>query len=448
MGYSQGKKPYEWASKSQHSHIIRDEAVNAFIDRCVFPADTEHIELPQHLVHELPKVIVSDVQHILAVDGSYTEVEPKKTYPSSRLAFFQFGALLFNLNQLKALATAPFIFPEDMAKFKNLERFKLTLPIQGISVDGLSLRNSVRKSIYEFFIQDRNGSSFMESLAWFLFGDHRSAEDRQRYKLGSSPIEEMADGEISLNHSEMKQDFTFDFKGHIIYLTDAFRLHEAVDNDHGAGGILGYVTNLVEQIIIVHYVKALYQKRPELLRQVLFLKDGPLAFFGQTANMHKPMRDLFNFLEKSFALKLVGLEKSGAFVDHAKQITHGEKAILGPGKVLLLENNYIYRNIIPGHGSAQDAYGSTSYYGAKVIFRSAGDLVWVASLPTPDSNVPLHPKVVSFAHLDEILSILVDLRCDMYENSLVPVAMVNQLVSLANHPSSVILEKFARDGIQ
>jgi hypothetical protein len=33
----------------------------------------------------------------------------------------------------------------------------------------------------------------------------------------------------------------------------------------------------------------------------------------------------------------------------------------------------------------------------------------------------------------------------MYDNSLIPVALVNKLVSLANHPSTRILQKFAVD---
>jgi hypothetical protein len=33
----------------------------------------------------------------------------------------------------------------------------------------------------------------------------------------------------------------------------------------------------------------------------------------------------------------------------------------------------------------------------------------------------------------------------MYDNALLPVALVNKLVSLADHPSSKILKKFALD---
>jgi hypothetical protein len=50
-------------------------------------------------------------------------------------------------------------------------------------------------------------------------------------------------------------------------------------------------------------------------------------------------------------------------------------------------------------------------------------------------------------NLSEVLTNLEKLRCDMYDNALVPIALANKLVSLANHPSSKILQKFAVDTI-
>ena len=82
--------------------------------------------------------------------------------------------------------------------------------------------------------------------------------------------------------------------------------------------------------------------RPSLLEQTLFVKDGPLAFFGQTANLHKPMRQLMIFLNEHHAIYLVGLEKSGSFVEHAVQAS---KRML-PKQMLLLGNSYIYKYII------------------------------------------------------------------------------------------------------
>ena len=52
-------------------------------------------------------------------------------------------------------------------------------------------------------------------------------------------------------------------KGYFVYggesfnLIDILRFHEVVDEELGASGILGYLTNVIEHIIIVHCIKKL-----------------------------------------------------------------------------------------------------------------------------------------------------------------------------------------------
>lgn len=122
-------------------------------------------------------------------------------------------------------------------------------------------------------------------------------------------------------------------------MIDVFRLHEAVDNELGAGGILGYVTTTIEQILMVHLIRLILKTKPGRLEHALFIKDGPLAFFGQTANMHQPMRALVRYLFKAQDVFLAGLEKSGPFVEHADAISER----LENGKALLLDDAYIYK---------------------------------------------------------------------------------------------------------
>ena len=62
---------------------------------------------------------------------------------------------------------------------------------------------------------------------------------------------------------------------------------------------------------------------------------------------------------------------------------------------------------------------------------------------TRKKNVTL----ADFKNLPELLLNIELLRCDMYDNALMPVALANKLVSLANHPSSKILQKFAIGGV-
>jgi hypothetical protein len=152
------------------------------------------------------------------------------------------------------------------------------------------------------------------------------------------------------------------------------------------------------------------------------------------------MRDLTNFLLENHNLYMVGLEKSGTFVEHADEISDRLK----PGEILLLDNDYIYRYIIPGKADPQKPYARTSYYGGKLIYKSRDDRVYVVTIPVKDEKVVLNPNRSDFPNIDVILLNVENLKCDMYDSALIPVALVNKLVSLANHPSSVILEKFAK----
>ena len=66
----------------------------------------------------------------------------------------------------------------------------------------------------------------------------------------------------------------------------------------------------------------------------------------------------------------------------------------------------------------------------------------VVTLPT--KTVLTAPTANDFPNLFSAMSIIEGLRCDMYDNALIPIALANKLVSLADHPSSKILERFAK----
>lgn len=446
---SRSHKPNEWASKANHTHIIQDPFIQGFVATCKFPKESSEIEdSDKDLIYDFDQSIPNPVKHILAVDGGYTTVEVKKTFPSSQIAFFQFGAVLFSVEDLEGLSEKPFIFPEDMSALHNLQRFKLALPIKNLtSGSEFSLKNSVRKAVYDFFMKNRDSSNFMATLKWLVFEEYRSVH-AESYTLASNPnLESGEGGTIELVKANMKADYTFDTPHGSVFLTDVFRLYEAVDEEYGAGGILGYVTRLVEQMIIIHFIKVICKTQISLLREFLFISDGPLSFSGQTANMHKLVRKLCNFLQTKNELLLVGLEKSGAFVDHAQEICvpRKGKTILNPGQYFIMSNSYIYKYVIPGDPERMH-YGSTSYYGGKVIFHSSDNQVFVLSVPVADKDVIKKPQKSSYINLEEIMINIQKLKCDMYDDAIVPIALANKLVSLANHPSKVLLERFAVKG--
>lgn len=442
MGYTskRGRRPNEYASRAAHSHVIKDTAVQTFLAKCELPKRSSEISLegPQFMAYE--PLAENPIQHVIAIDGGYNEVPVQLEFPSATVCFFQIGALIFSVKDLECLDEKPFIDPEDMARLKQIQRRKLILPIRNVSLKNKStLTDSVRQAIYDFFRQKIEDEDLINTLKWFIFQEYARPTDQ--WMLSSCPT--CKNSNVKLSRDRISKDYTFECPhcGGQIYLTDVFRLHEAVDDELGAGGIPGYVTTTIEQIILVHLIRLILNIKPTLLNQVLFIKDGPLAFFGQTANMHKPMRELVKYLFENHNLYLAGLEKSGPFVEHADEIANRLKN----GSALILDNDYIYKYILPGKADSANPYGRTTYYGNKLIFKTLHEGIYIVSVPTQE--IVTHPNETDLLNLQAILTNIEMLKCDMYDNALLPVALANKLVSLANHPSSRILQKFAINSI-
>ena len=444
MAYNQtGNRPFELASKSGHIHIIKDPDVQEFLNRHELPKEGEEITLIKDCIIDINFDLKDQIEYIIAVDGGDTTVPVKSKFPSSTLTFFQFGANLLTITDLQALKEQPFISPEAISKLKELERIKFTLPTKNIGLiteDGkrATLSFSVRKALYEFFKKH----NYLETLKWLVFEEYKK-NPRKIWELSNHPLN-ISSKNILFERSKITPDYMLPHKEGDLFLTDIFRLHEIVDEDIGAGGIIGYLRNLIEHFIIIDTIKGIHKRKRNALEEVLFIKDGPLGFFGQTANMHKPMRELLNFINQEFNIYLVGVEKSGPFVEHAEEI----KNKLKPGQAYLFSNRHIYKFIKPGNPVNKDAYGRTSYYGSKVLFKSRDEKIYIVTIPTNTSDIVLNPHKTDFKNIDTILKYIEKLKSDMYDNSLLPIALANKLVSLSDHPSSVLLEKFAKNHIK
>jgi len=302
VGYSsKGRKPIERASKIAHVEIIKNPNVQAYIDQCIIPSAPDSLFLEPYLTI-LDNVDTSEVSAVIAIDGGFTETFVREEYPSASITFFTFGPLLFELSDLRSLDCKRFIAPEDLARLKKIERYSLVIPTKGIRhKDQTSLSATIRRTIYDFFIKEHGeGEKLIDSLQWFLFR-------RWMRKQDNNYEETIAHCPYNCGHDNI----TFKYGdptnkkcpgcNQPIYLTDTFRLHERIDEELGAGGIISYLMTMLEQLILVHlFHDILEHLKPSLMRNILFIKDGPLAFFGLVAPLYKPMRELISHLLSQF----------------------------------------------------------------------------------------------------------------------------------------------------
>lgn len=439
MAYAsvRGRKPAEHASKISHTEIIANEAVQDLLAQCSVPEPAD-ASVVQRLAQPALAPATTRIQRVVAIDGGYRETSIREEYPAAAITFFTFGPLLFQLQDLRDLDDMPFLAPEDMARLKNIQRFTLVLPTRNVSRNGKSLQLSVRETLQEFFERrEHDDPPLTDALRWILFRGW--SEPGESWTLPSCPNPGCDGGAIVLTGATADRS-TCPTCGGPVFLIDALRLHERIDEEQGAGGIAGYVMTALEQVVLVHVIKALHDVKPAMLDEILFIKDGPLGFFGPTAPLSKPLRAMAAELGEN--LLVAGLEKSGAFVEHASAIADR----MDPNSVLVLNNDYIYRYVVPGDPVSPDPYGKNTYWGGKIIFKAPDSNMYVATIPTGDFKAD--PDYRDFANLGEILSVLSMLRCSMYDNALIPVALANKLVSLSEFPSSRILEAFAKSSLQ
>lgn len=257
--------------------------------------------------------------------------------------------------------------------------------------------------------------------------------------MSSSPVDGFK-GPIVFKESDVQSDglVTGLNTSENIYLSDIFRFHEIIGEETGAAGISPYLLNALEHLILLHVIKHILLVNPSSLKDVLFIIDRPTGWFGQVARLHQPMLELVNWLFDQHDFYLAGIEKSGPFVDHANYI----KDKLKPSRALLLGDKYIFKYISPSREETDRPYGSTSYYGHKVIFKSSSKRMHVVSIPV--RILSKESEQQDLKNLSEILTLVDELKCDMYESSLLPVVLVNKLVSLSSHQSGQILSQFAR----
>lgn len=443
MSYSAGNRPMEGASKTSHRYVIQDETVKEYLSQIAPRIKPGDITISQHTLIDYKECINNPVESFMAFDGGYQEIIVEPGHPSAALCFFQFGALYFRRDDLEGLEKIPFIDPDDMARLRQMDRLKLVLPLRNyVMATESSITHSIRRTLQTFFATPRKGDakSMLNTLRWFVFRQYLPATQQlSSYILSQCPhcqerVELVAAKLHPTNYSMPCSNC-----GQELLLIDVLRLHEAIDDELGAGGIMGYVTTAIEQLILVHFIRIILDNKPSLFKEIFFFKDGPLGFFGQTANMHKPMLDLVAFVQQNHhSLYLVGLEKSGAFVEHAKEISH----LLKPGQILLLDNDYIYKYITPGRANNTEPYAHTSYYGQKLIFKTPEEAVYVVTVPV--SKLSIKPTASSLKDLQVLMTNVARLRCDMYDNAIMPIALANKLVSLSNRPSAGILQRFAQ----
>ncbi len=438
MAYNKGRRPPEYASKVAHSHIIKDPAVIDFLKRCTFQETDPEDALEDIESLNLEGIGLNPIKRVMAADGGIVELPFREGFPSTTMGFIQYGVSYFEMADLEELEKMEFIGLNDIKKLNNFNLIHFVLVGKNIRLTECeNIKDSFRISLYEHFMKTNvEDYNLMDTLSWIMFKEYNQFNERHFVSVQCPHCEEST----RIFKSTMK-DYASKCPhcGETIYLTDVLRLHQKVTDD-SASSIQTPLSLLLEQMLLVHYIRISLDIDPNRLNETLFIRDGPLAFFDALSNFSGDVYDLFKYLLENHDLFLVGIEKSGAFVDFAHSISPHMKN----GSYMLLSSDYIYDYIKCGSHRNNKGYGYNSYYGCDVIFKSLKGDIYVLTVPATERSM-LDPKKENFKNLDVILDTLTRLKSDRYDNAVLPIALVNKTVSISDVPGSAILQKLRKN---
>ncbi|HWF44871.1 MAG TPA: DNA double-strand break repair nuclease NurA [Candidatus Kapabacteria bacterium] len=383
---------------------------------------------------------------VLAVDGSYAEVDVKNGYPGAKVGYVSVASVMVNLAELDRLDEHRPVNPVLYRTTEEPSSEACALPgCNVITRTNNSASDSFREAVFDLF----HDAIIDEE-------DNTTLLDTYNSLLAYKPSVEIRCPNIDCDNNVrigMSVDTCPCSLKRPLYPTDALRIQERFVNESGSNGeALGLIMQIWERLLLVHLLRC-FESRGWLgkLNDVAFFLDGPLAVFGPPAWLSAAIQaELMRLNQKAHDeggsdLIVIGIEKSGTFVSHFEEMDRLEDGSdrFQSRSYFLLPDSYIKQRIINSDSSKR--YGSQTYFGRKFFYKAASGARIVATLPflTPEqdtldsSDISLYPK---FPIICELLDKLVTSR---YPNALSPIVAAHAQAAIPLHLGQKVLKQLA-----
>ncbi|NYE08815.1 hypothetical protein F4694_005671 [Bacillus niacini] len=431
MAYSgNGSMPYESASKLGHLPIIKNEFISTIIKE--FESDKINLEdldfsSSYSSIIELKEPKINSV---IAIDGSYSSITNPLNQKKS-ISFIKVATLMISLDKLKK-AQAPIVNPKLLNEIitQYSDTLATVLPLNNIRIKNLTPLDTIRR-IVNITLKVENIILY-DTLKFLVYRKWDS--DPNVVLKFNCPLCEKQNEFFKEFDTENCSDC-----GKEIYFTDYISLHMDFYEDNTNESIAANLMQVMEHLLLLSYVRILFNEGKNKLSKVLLLKDGPLSLHSQFSRLVEPIREFLDFIkQKEVELYLVGIEKSGAFFEHSLLL---EKKLKKKGEFLIPNNKYIFSQIKNGD-SDTTSYGERVNYGSKAFIKIDDKSIVVASIPT--GKYIENPVKEDMMGIEEIIRMLCELKSSQFQNALLPIVAVNKLASMSVYPTNNILQKFSQ----
>ena len=456
--------PQERASRLGHVPTVLSPAVSAAMRRWDVPAlaepDTKEVLSRCAPLDSLDHDSRPDCAFAIAFDGSNQEVEVRPAYPSIRVGFFQIAGVYVNIERFLQSSMTGLIDVRELERSQVTQTVNSVLPGSNVYVRGASGRESLRveldRAFHEAGITDF-GPRFTLTDARLTL--HAGPGQKSSFlPLSKCPVCGRPGQSVTASGTNCSDALC----GVPLYLTDILRIYEEFADDGPNILTLTRAMNIAERLLLVAYLDGFFRTRASSLSQGIFITDGPLAVYGPIAPMKSRFRQYWEELCRELDRighappLLVGIEKSGRFVDHANAI----RELIPVSSVMMLDTTYVNRHIT--NQEASHFYGKDEFYGRRFFYRTSTGEILVVTVPRIPGGAPYENPVFddagvpvlqqselfsSYPTLRATLEVLDRLQTRLYPNAVIPVALAHSASSLPLGTGRSVLTLLAQQGL-
>lgn len=447
--------PYEgeFAHYRPLQRIVASETVGALLGR-------QRLQIPDTATIRPQMVPISDIRPsqwtpdwVLAIDGSHLPVPVRNGFPGAEIGYITVASVLLDIAKIKELDAHRPVDPREFRSTERAESIDSALPGCNVVIDDRrSPVDSLRRILFEVFSDVRmspEGESLLDTYeALLAYKPRDSREQRCPYHeecLAPDELYQRGQGEYACPCAHARP----------LYSTDALRIHEGMLPAGSNGAMFAEIMQVWERVWFVHILRTLERKGwLSTLRRLAIVIDGPLAVFGHPAWLSQAIYEeliringIATRLNHGLDLLIIGVEKSGMFVNHLADLDRAPDGAEGQFPIqtaALLSDPYIKRNII--FSDSHKPYGQDTYFGRKLFYKTLSGSLIVATLPFLSS---LHRDTSradpeQYPRLADAMSILDQLVSSRFPNSLSPLVAAHAEAAIPLHLGQRVLEDLAR----
>lgn len=451
--------PNERASRLGHVPTVSNQAVQEAFARWEVaqakPEDSDRVTSLCVPVDCLSSPSPSaDVKFAITVDGSDSEVEVTRQYPTVKVGYLRIAGSFLDLDKIVGAGNGPFVNPRQIREAHSEAAFDAALPGSGLIRPGQNGRDTWRQEVDHFLCTSRFDQDSTRTLADALLAMHGTPGHPAEsvpiracpscgfgFTSGNAPRVNASGGTCSECNAPL-------------YLADVLRTHDEYSPEGSNQTAITRVMLVAERLMTLSYLEhfCTQLEAPEaVLRHTIFITDGPLALFGVVAPLKRRLQTYHDAVNEWGVSKgiaaplLVGIEKSGRFVEHADLIVD----LIPRGSVMRLTTDYINR--MTGRPDGHQ-YGRDEFYGRRFIYRTTSGDPLVITVPPKAGVLPYEGAAAeefdSYPTLRIVCEVLDRVRTRLYSNAVIPVALAHNSASLPLGVGHSVLRAMAQNGIQ